>query len=63
MGELGKFAPFFRNMTKIALERCIAQNVFLVEYRHISGMLFDENKNQIPFLEELRLIREIIDEL
>lgn len=50
-------------MTKIALERCIAQNVFLVEYRHISGMLFDENKNQIPFLEELRLIREIIDEL
>lgn len=26
-------------------------------------MLFDEDKNQIPFLEELRLIREIIDEL
>ena len=63
VGELGKFVPFFKNMTKIALQKCIAQNVFLVEYRHISGMLFDEDKNQVPFIDELRLIREIIDEL
>jgi hypothetical protein len=29
----------------------------IVEFRHISGFLFDENKNQIPFLEELKIIR------
>lgn len=46
-----------------ALERCINQNVFVVEYRHISGMLFDENKKPVPLLEELRIIRAIIDDL
>jgi len=63
VGELGKFLPFFKELTRTALERCIAQNVFIVEYRHISGMLFDENREQIPFMEELRIIREIIDDL
>lgn len=63
VGELGKFVPFFKYLTKVALERCIAQNVFIVEYRHISGMLFDENKTPIPFIEELKIIREIIDDL
>jgi len=42
---------------KTALERCVAQNVFVVEYRHISGMIFDENKNYISFIEELKIIR------
>lgn len=35
----------------------------MVEYRHISGMLFDEDRNQVPFIEELKTIREIVDEL
>lgn len=26
-------------------------------------MLFDEEKKQIPFIEELKIIREIVDEL
>jgi uncharacterized zinc-type alcohol dehydrogenase-like protein len=26
-------------------------------------MLFDDDKVQVPFLEELRIIREIVDEL
>jgi len=63
VGELGKFRPFFIQLTKTALERCIAQNVFIVEYRHISGMLFDDDRNPIGFLEELQIIREIVDEL
>jgi len=24
VGELGKFVPFFKTLTKVALERCIA---------------------------------------
>ena len=26
-------------------------------------MLFDENKKQVPFIDELKFIREIVDEL
>ena len=57
VGELGKYIPFFKKLTKTALERCIAQNVFIVEYRHISGMLFGDDKKPIPFIEELKIIR------
>lgn len=63
VGELGKFYPFFKELTKTALESCIKQNVYIVEYRHISGMIFDENRQQMPFIEELRIIRGIVDEL
>jgi len=42
VGELGKFVPFFKELTRFALEKCIAQNVYVVEYRHISGMLFND---------------------
>ena len=45
------------------MERCIAQNVYIVEYRHISGMLFDEKKERISFREELEIIRGVVDEL
>jgi hypothetical protein len=45
------------------LERCIAQNVFIVEYRHISGMLFDDDRKEIPFLQELQVIHDIVERL
>jgi len=34
-----------------------------VEYRHISGMLIDEERKPVGFLDELKIIREIVDEL
>lgn len=55
--------PFFKQLAREALLSCIAQNVYIVEYRHISGMLFDEDKNQVPFLEELRIIQQVVDEI
>jgi adenosine deaminase CECR1 len=63
VGELGKFVPFFKDLMKTALQRCIDQNVFIVEFRHISGMLFNEDKQVLPLFEELRIIRGVIDEL
>ena len=60
VGELGKFIPFFKELTTTALKSCIDQNVFVVEYRHISGMLFDDDKKPVPFIEELKIIREIV---
>lgn len=47
----------------MSLEACIKQNVFVVEFRHISGMLFDEDKNHASFAEELKIIKGVIDEL
>jgi adenosine deaminase CECR1 len=63
VGELGKFVPFFKQLAREALQSCIDQKVYIVEYRHISGMLFDDDKNQVSFLEELRIIKGIVDEI
>ena len=63
VGQLGKFIPFFKELIKTALERCINQNVFIVEFRHISGMLFDDEMKGISLLEELKIIRAVIDDL
>ena len=63
VSDLGKYLPFFIDLTKTSLERCIAQNVFVVEYRYTSGMIYDDNKKPISFLEELKILREIVDGL
>lgn len=36
--------------------------MFVIELRHISGMLFDDNRKPIGLLEELKIIQEVIDE-
>lgn len=63
VGELGKFVPFFKELLKSALQSCIDQRTYIVEYRHISGMLFDDDKVPLKFLDELKVIREVVDEL
>ena len=63
VGELGKYVPFFKDLTKNALVKCINQNVAIVEYRHISGTLFDDNKRKLDFLQELKVFREIVDDI
>lgn len=35
----------------------------MVELRHISGILFDDNKQAISFAEELKIISDIVDEM
>ena len=37
--------------------------MFIVEFRHILGLLFDEKKKSISFIEELKIIREVVDEI
>ena len=63
VGELGKFIPFFQEITKKALQAHVDQNVFVVEYRHISGSMFDEDKQKVPFLKELQYFRDIVDDI
>ena len=35
----------------------------MVEFRYTSGMVYDDEKKPIPFLEELQLLRSIVDDL
>jgi adenosine deaminase CECR1 len=62
IGGLGKYKPFFKRLLRSSIKACIDQNVFIVELRHTTGCLFDENKKPVPLLEECALIQEIIDE-
>ena len=39
------------------------QNVFVVEFRHTIGTLFDENKEKLSFLDELKCFREVVDQI
>ena len=56
MGGLGKYAPFFRMLLKSSIEATVAQNIFIVEFRHTTGSLFDEQKTKLTLLQELELI-------
>lgn len=61
--DLIKYKPFFRKCIKIGLEKCIAQNVFIIEMRHITGNLFNDDKERITLAEELEMWKEIYLEL
>ena len=56
VGGLGKYAPFFRMLLKSSIEATVAQNIFIVEFRHTTGSLFDEQKTKLTLLQELELI-------
>jgi adenosine deaminase CECR1 len=58
--ELGKYYKFFRTLLKATVDSCTAQNVFVVELRHISGMLFDDNREPMGLIAELDIINEVI---
>lgn len=66
IGDLCKYKKFFVKLLKNNLENCIAQNIFIVELRHTSGMLFDlydGERKPVPLLDELETIQNIIDEI
>lgn len=60
--ELGKYYKFFRTLLKATIDSCTKQNVFVVELRHISGMLFDEDRKPMGLLAELKIVDEVIKE-
>ena len=47
VGGLGKYHKFFRYLLKETIDSCTDQNVFIVELRHISGMLFDDDLKEM----------------
>lgn len=61
--ELFAYAPFYKQLLKQALQSHIAQNVFIVEYRYMTGSIFNDNKEKLSLKEELQLNREVLDEI
>jgi adenosine deaminase CECR1 len=60
--ELGKYYKFFKTLLQATIDSCIAQNVFVVELRHISGIIFDDDRKPMGLMEELKIVQECIDE-
>ena len=55
---MGKYKEFFKQILHEILKKCAKQNIFIVELRHIFGMLFDDDRNPVDLEEELRIIEE-----
>ena len=75
IGGLAKYRPFFERLLRASIEECIEQNIFIVELRHSTGILYDkmgvgpdgpslvEKKQNMSLLDELAMIQGIIDEV
>ena len=61
--DLIKYQPFFKKCIKFGLKKCLEQNVFIIEMRHITGNLFNDEKERISLSEELKMWKEVYEEL
>ena len=62
MTELGKYYRFFQTLLRATIDSCLAQNVFIIELRHTTGVLFDDDRKRMGLQRELDIINEIIEE-
>lgn len=58
--ELGKYYKFFKILLQATIDSCLKQNVFAIELRHISGMLFDDNRVSMSFSQEMDIINDVV---
>jgi len=63
VGDLCKYVKFFKILLKSTLVACAKQNIFVVELRHTTGSLFDDNRNTVDVVDELGIIEEIAQEI
>jgi hypothetical protein len=53
--DLGKYKEFFKLILEEILIKCYLQKIYVVELRHIAGLLFDDDRVQVPLEEELSI--------
>ena len=53
--DLGKYKEFFKLLLEEILKKCFAQKIYVVELRHIAGLLFDDDHEAVPLEEELSI--------
>lgn len=56
VGGLCKYYKFFKIALENIIESCLNQNMFAIELRHISGMLFDDHHKPMSLVEELEIV-------
>lgn len=50
-------------MLEEILVKCIKQNLYIVELRHIFGLLFDDDRQPVQLLEEIEIIKNVLDKV
>lgn len=65
--DLYNYKPFFTRIVRHVFETCVAENVFLVELKHIFGFVFEEQhfdteRKTIPVAEELEIFHSVLQE-
>lgn len=63
VGDLCKYVKFFKILLKSTLEACAKQNVFVVELRHTTGCLFNENREVIDIYDEIEIMEKVAEEI
>ena len=51
--DLYNYAPFFEKILYRASKNYVREMVSVIEYRHIFGMVFDDDHNTIPIEKEI----------
>lgn len=54
--DLGKYHHFFKLLLEEILVKCAKQRLYVVELRHIPGMIFNDDRHVIGLEEELDII-------
>jgi len=60
---LGKYKEFFKLLLEEILVKCLKQKLYVVELRHIVGLLFDEDRQPVPLKEEIQMIQSVLDKV
>lgn len=61
MADVGKYVEFFKKIVTNTLESCIKQNIFIVEFRHRTGCLYDEDRKAISVEDEIKIIHDLVE--
>jgi adenosine deaminase CECR1 len=60
---LGKYVGFFKELLEEILVKCARQKIYIVELRHIVGLLFDDDRKSIGLEEELKIIEGVLEKV
>ncbi len=60
---MGKYKEFFKLLLEEILVKCAKQKLYVVELRHIFGLLFDEDRQPVQLEEELKIIQSVLDKV
>lgn len=58
--DLGKYHKFFKILLEEIFVKCAKQKIYIVELRHIVGLVFDDDRKALSLYDELAIFDEIL---